>query len=225
MPSLKRYALYKLAECYFRLNDFRKTIETYQTFLKEHHDEVYVATANYRIGVCYELLGQRAEALQYYQNAVNSESKFGDDLYSSRRAKMKLETPLTSFDTLFIQAQNASKSGKYKNAETLLAVLNSNSTLSLEEKAEVEITIGETFFDEDSFAVALQHFQQASLYKLQQERWILPWSHFQSGMCHVKLNDKVSAKKEFEQVLEFDDYDFKNWLNVRAKRELEKLQK
>src|ERR1041385_7899016 len=75
IEGVKEFAEYKLAECYFRLNDFEHARGHYQSFLSEHHDETYIATSYYRIGISYELAGQYEQALPYYRKAAETDRK------------------------------------------------------------------------------------------------------------------------------------------------------
>jgi tetratricopeptide (TPR) repeat protein len=226
LPGVKTFARYKLAECCFRLDEYDQAREYYQTFLHDYHDENYIATSNYRIGLCYEITGQRHNALPYYRHAAEAERKFGDDAYAARKAGALLKSSLASTDILLLKAQNALKAGSYDWAFKLFYKLMDSSDISIEIRAEAIFGVGETFFEKGSYTDALQHYQSVlSLKTEMHERWLLPWSHYQSGQCYQKLGDDVSAQKEFEKVRDYDDYDFKNWLSFRTERELDKLKK
>jgi len=225
IPAVDQFVHYKLAECYFRLQDYKLAISEYLAFLKEYHDDVYIATSNYRVGLCYELFGERSTALLYYEQAAKAHHNFGDDAYSVRHASVRLKYPLAASDTLMIAAQNALKSGNYDKAINLFMMLKSQPGNSPEELAEAEFGIGSAYFEKAAYADALQEFQAIFSISLRDERWLIPWARFQSALCYLKLNNLPAAKKEFEQVLSYDDYDFENWVSFRAKRELEQLHK
>ena len=225
LPALKTFARYKLAECHFRLDDYAQALAEYDAFQKENHDETYKATSNYRVGICCELLGKRASAMPYYGRAAKADPTFGDDAYSARRAGKRLKTPLTQSDTALIRAENALKSGNYDKALALFMDVKNSSACGPEEIAEAEYGAGEALYEKGAYDEARQHFQIVIGLAIQEERWLLPWAHYQSALCWIKLNNILAAKKELEQALEYDDYDFKGWLNYRAGRELEALKK
>ncbi|MFI5252932.1 MAG: tetratricopeptide repeat protein [Bacteroidota bacterium] len=224
IPNARHYIDYKLAECYFRLEEYGHAQECYERFLQNYHDEVYVATANYRIGVCMDMLGKKSEAENYYKIAADSKSKFGDDRYSSRRAAALLKRSLGSDDSVLISAQNLSKSSRYDKALELLARLKISAPSLV--RTEVMYRIGETYYDRGSYGEALKSFQDVlSQHLPKSEEWMFPWAYYYSAMCDVKLGNKIEAKKFFEKTTDYDDYDFEHWLSYRTKRELERLNK
>lgn len=225
LPGVDTYVHYKLAECYFRLEDWPAALTEYQASLNRNRDETYSTTSSYRIGLCYEMSGQRNVALPYYQRAATGNLTFGDDAYSLRRAQERLKSPLALPDTLLIRAQNALRTGNDEKAITLFTSLKNIPLISPDCVGEAEYGIGEALFDRGAYGDALRRFQSVLGLTLTQEGWLLPWSHYQSALCHLKLNNTQSAKNELERALEYDNYDFKNWIEFRAKRELEELGK
>ncbi len=225
LGDLKQYAQYKLAECYFRLGDYNNAKAMYQSFLRNYSDETYRATSNYRIGICYEIENNRDSALVYYRNAVRADRKFGDDAYSARKAQQMLRSPLESADTLLLTMQNAIRSGDYEKARAASSQLSSTTGIFSDMESEAEYLRGESHIEQQTYTLALPFFQSIASKKIEGELWLLPWAHYQSGLCFKKLHDNKSAKREFEQALDYDDYDFQNWLEFRSKRELMKIEK
>ncbi|MBI5215442.1 MAG: DUF3808 domain-containing protein [Ignavibacteriae bacterium] len=224
VPGLKPLSLYKLAECNYRLNNFQNAIDGYKAFLAIYHDENYQATAHHRIGVSYELSGRREQALKHYRASIAAEHRHGDDKYSSRKSEAFLKSPITVADSILLTAKNIYKAGNYGKAKELYNTLETLAGVSLIHRAEAHIGIGELLMEQELYAEALSHFNNVLAMNVGSELWLLPWSHYQLGVCHSKLGNTVVAKKEFERVLEFEEeYDFKNWLTFRTERELEKL--
>ena len=223
MNGIRPFVNYKLAECYFRLSEYDEARTLYQALLKEHKDETYSATSNYRIGLCCEMMGQREMALPFYKRAIAADRSFGDDAYSARRAEHRLKMPLSATDTALLQAQNALRSGAYGQSLTLFSKLKTVPATSPDILAEAIYGIGETEVEQSSYAEALQQFQLVLSFSVKEEQWLIPWSHYQSALCYLKLGQRDAAHKEFEKVLDYDNYDFKNWLTFRTERELAKF--
>ena len=186
---------------------------------------MYRATANYRIGVCFEFAGRRDSAIVYYRAATRSDRKFGDDAYSVRKSELRLESRLQAADSLLIVTQNAVHSGNYDDAIKTSSSITALSGVSSDMLLEAEYLRAESYFEKKSYAEALHGYQSMSGKTAERELWLIPWSHYQSGLCLLKLNNPTLAKKEFEQAQEYDEYDFHNWLEFRTKRELEKIEK
>lgn len=223
--GIRTFTSYKLAECYFRLNDFKAAREEYQRFLQRYRDQIYSATANYRIGFCYELAGQRDSAIVYYQRAAKNERRFGDDAYSARKAELLLGSPMLGLDSLLCTAQNAGKSGNHDGAFRIFSRLNDVSQQRPDVHAEILYGLGESLYERKLYSDALASFRQIPQEKIERELWLKPWAHYYSGLCFVKIGEPFNAKKEFELALEYEEYDFKNWLDFRSRRELDKLDK
>ena len=226
IPALQQFVNYKLAECYFRLGDFGHAQECYTRFLKDYHDDLYRATSNYRIGISMELAGKRDDAQKYYKLAASAKSRHGDDRYSARKADNTLRFGLAPDDSLLLSAQNMLCSGNYAGAIPLFTLLRSRPGVSNILKAEAVYGLGQISYLQGSYAEALKSFLEvASMQLPQSDEWLVPWSHYFSGLCSEKMHDAETAKRSFEKTTDYDDYDFENWLNYRAKQELEHLKK
>jgi tetratricopeptide (TPR) repeat protein len=224
VPGLKALSLYKLAECNFHLGNYEQAIEEYEAFLSIFHDESYRATAHFRIGVGYEMTGHRERAVKYYQASRLAEHKQGDDRYSSRKAEIFLKSPISFADSLLLCAKNAFKSGKYDDAIELYKELDSLDGAPVSHRAEARFGIGETLTEQKKYAEAIHYFGFITTANVGNEQWLLPWTHYELGICHSNIGNKTVAQHEFEQVLTFDEeYDFKNWLGFRTEHELERL--
>jgi tetratricopeptide (TPR) repeat protein len=224
IPGLRNFIDYKLGECYFRLRDYPHSQEYYQRFLNKYKDEVYNATANYRIGICREMTGRKNESTKYFALAEVSKSKFGDDKYSARKAVYFAKNPFGYNDSLLLCAQNLFKSGKYDKAIELYARLKSQPSLSSVMRTEAIYGMGETYFEQGSYTNALKYFQEVTAQHLPaSDIWMFPWAYYYSGISCLKLNNKPEAKKAFEKVSDYDEYDFEQWLSYRTKLELDRL--
>ncbi len=224
VPGLKAIALYKLAECNFRLNKHEEYIEQYKLFLSIFKDDHYRATAQFRIGVGYEITGRRSQALKHYQACRNAEHKHGDDAYASRKAEHYIKSPISDADSMLLNAKNAFKSGTYDKAIALYMMLDTLQGVPVAIKTEAVYLLGEVFVEQKKYAEALPYFGRTLSSNIGDENWLTPWAHYQLGMCHTNIGNKTVAKHEFELALNIDDdYDFKNWLTFRAERELERL--
>ncbi|TAK60913.1 MAG: DUF3808 domain-containing protein [Bacteroidetes bacterium] len=224
VPGLKAISLYKLAECNFRKHKFQDAIKEYDAFLSVFDDEHYRATAHFRIGISYEMLGQRAQAVKHYQAARAEERRHGDDRYSARKAEILIKAPMSGVDSLLMCAKNAFKTGAYNTAKELYKKLDSLQSISPSLRAEARFGIGEILIEQEAFAEALPYFNSVLTINVGEEFWLIPWSHYQLGFCHSKLGNSTVARHEFEAVQDYDEnYDFKNWLGFRTERELERL--
>jgi tetratricopeptide (TPR) repeat protein len=219
------YAMYKLACCYFSLGAYDDARRMYQSFLHGYHEGMYRATSNYHIGLCFELAGRRDSAIGYYRKALRTDRKFGDDAYASRRAGLLVNAPLSPADTLLIAAGNALHTGAYDEAIEAASRLASSAGVPGDVALQAEFLRGESYFWKKSYAEALPRYRAAAAQTPAAETWLLPWSHYQSGLCLLKMDDASGALEEFRRAQDYDEYDFHNWLEFRIKREIEKIEK
>lgn len=222
--GLEKFMRYKLAECYFRMNDWPKALAAYGSFLRRYEDETYIATANYRVGLCWEFTGRRDTAVTYYRKAAAAHHHFGDDAYASRKAAVKLKSRALPSDSLLVVAGNFFAAGSYDAAVKAYATLQGLVPRTDETSVEAEFGIGYARYEQGLYDEAAAAFRRVSQAQVKQERWLLPWAHYLTGQCALKRNASAEARASFERAADYDDYDFDNWLSFRARRELEKLE-
>lgn len=223
IPGAVTFATYKLAECYYRLEDFARAREAYHAFLLNYTDDPYVATTLYRLGICYEMEGNYREATKYYSRAQESPRGTGDDAYCRRKAQFRLSGQMTRVDTLLLHAQNRLRTGDYTAAKNTFLELLSLPGLPADISAEARYGLGETLIELGAYEEAITNFTATLRTKVVTELWLYPWSYFQRGTCYNKLGRRQEALEEFTKVGDFEDYDFENWLSFRTSRELDRL--
>jgi tetratricopeptide (TPR) repeat protein len=72
-PYYTPLAVASMADKYFQMGEYKRTIRLYEDLKKKHPRYPYVhAKAEYKIGECYEKLGQAAIAKQYYKRCFDT---------------------------------------------------------------------------------------------------------------------------------------------------------
>lgn len=69
-------AHYYLAECYRELDYYDRSIDHYTVVINLHREPVWVARANYNIGVVYERQGRYRDAHSRYESALKASPSF-----------------------------------------------------------------------------------------------------------------------------------------------------
>jgi tetratricopeptide (TPR) repeat protein len=226
IPGLEPYIYEKLAECYFRKEEYGKARGLYEKFVSLRRDELYLGSAYYRLGICDEMLGLRDSAIAAYKHAAASDRKFGDDSYSARRAAKRLNAPLAANDSLLLHAQNLDRCGRFESAIEAYQRLLARSQLDGLTRIEAVYGQGEAELGKGDTAKGRVNFDQVTGMQVpEDEKWFYPWSYYRSGSCALTMKDTATAKIKFEKALTYEDYDFENWLSFRAKRKLEDIQR
>ncbi len=225
LDGLRDFANYKLAECWFRSDSLAQARKSYEEFLREYDGDTYVATAVYRIGLSWELAGNREKAMKYYRRAAEADRSFGEDQYSARKARHFLNTPVHHYDSLLLAAENSLYSGRYDRAIDLFRQLSSSNDASADIVRRSEYGIGEALYEKKMFAEARETFRRLETEDVSGEQWLHPWSYYNAARCSIHLGDRTAALAELEHVTNYDDYDYENWLSFRTDQEIQKLKK
>ena len=217
------FADLRIGDCYFRRGEYRKAYEAFTGFLAVRTPFQFEALGSYYAGIALELLGDRVAALALYDRASRAEAKHGDDIYAARHAAQLVKSPLSAIDSLIMLGRSAYRRSDFEEASRFYTVVLQNSGANGDRKGEAAYGLGECAFDRQQYDDAAVQFREALKLNVKSERWVLPWSHFMLGQIAVKAGDFAAARKEFNRVLDYDDYDGRNWLSFRAEQELERL--
>ncbi len=202
-----------LGDAYRFKNNFSDAIQWYTKYMNSTNiDSSARYSANYRIGLCYELSNDRNTAVQYYQKAIQN-----DD------AQVRLKHPLSYVDIALVKMSNNFDAGDYqlviKSAEELMTI----SSLNEDQRGEKYFRLGRAYFELGNFNKSIEMFGQVLQIKVFRQNWILPNTHYRLGLALLKVGDKKKAKKEFETALKFKNYTGERRLKFGIESELDKL--
>ena len=82
----KKLGTYESAEQYFEKQEWKKAILSFQKYADEFPKGKNVADAKYKIGVCFQELGMKEEAMAYYEEVV---ANYGAS-EAGKKAKLRL---------------------------------------------------------------------------------------------------------------------------------------
>lgn len=223
IPRLYEFTLFRLGECNFKLGNYNKAIDYYKEFIKTYSEQVYVTQAFLNLAVALEFTKRRDEALQYYQQAANSKSKYGDDLYAMELSKKFFKNRIGELDSLLIVARNFNKSGNYLGAMSIYKSLLERDNLNDEQKQEIFFKYGECCYDAKMYKEAEINFREVIKLNNDKNNWMIPWSKFYLGQIYHKAENKSESIKYFENVLNYSNYLNERWLRYRVERILKSL--
>ncbi|ACF12811.1 Tetratricopeptide TPR_2 repeat protein [Chloroherpeton thalassium ATCC 35110] len=219
--SISKFALFRLAELHFRLNDFEKAKAFLLTFEKKANYALYTAQLHYLLGVSEWMLGENQQAKEHFEKAKAS-GENPDELFMQRRAKFFLEHGISETSKAILLGKNAFDSGRYPAALTYLEPLLST-PLKKDELAEVHYLLARIQDETGQSENAIANYQ--ACYKLfaQKERYLAPFSRYYLGKLYAKQGHTKLAYEELEKSLRYISYDFEDILKEKAKYELEKI--
>jgi tetratricopeptide (TPR) repeat protein len=201
----------RLGHAYRFKNQWQEAIAWYKKFLTlETSDTARINNVNYNIGLCYELSGDRTTALPYYQR-------------SSRSSKERLKKPMTGFDIEIEKMKNHFNAGyKAKGFDAGSALL-ARQDMSDDERAVILMELGSTYFEEKEYTQAAMHFTQITGLTIKEKNWLVPYAHYQLGLCFLRNVQKGLAKQSFEKVLTFENYENEERIKEATEEELDKI--
>jgi len=178
----------------------------------------------YRYAVSCELTGDRTTAVAICSRIRKS----SDDLrpyerYYFRRSQELLAQPLTQGEATLIRAGNAAGA---KNYLASLQLAEEGARLAAGEPEVLSralLAVMQALYELKRYDDAVQIAPRIFALSPRRELWILPHAYFKLGQSLVKLNRMGEARKAFDMVDEFDDYDFQERLERNVEEELDKL--
>jgi len=216
-----------LGNAYYRMNVFDKAVD----YLKKYMNYVTVDDMYnrrlYSIGVSYELMGKRDEAMNFYRQA---RSNFTDDNEWEKfwfgKLNYRIQNKITIIDSLLIVADNNRAIGKLDEAMDDYSRLQGGFDQIYNDDAKIQINhgIAQVFFKQKDYNKAIEQFKMNLFLKPIDEKWLVPEAYFQIGRCLLRLGNKSEAQEYFDKALEIDyDYDFKDSMDNKIKNELSKF--
>ncbi|MFQ3608340.1 MAG: tetratricopeptide repeat protein [Chloroherpetonaceae bacterium] len=218
------YALFRLAELQFRLNQFENAKKSYLRYLSILDLDLYRAQTYYKLGLCSELLGNRQSALAYYKQAVSNTDN-PDELYARRKAKELLARPISNAEQKLLLARNHFDAGKHDSALfTLHPLFQQEGSLNADERAEFYYRLARIYDETGKDSDAILFYQKCYGTKAERERYLAPQSRLHLGRLYARKGEIAKAKDEFEKATRYVSFDFEKELRREIKLELAKLE-
>ncbi len=217
------FAQFRIGEAYFRLNDFENAKRYMQRFVKSVNDKAFRSVAFVRLGVCYEVEGDRANALKAYTFAMNDKSITTEDRWARRKAKEYVSAPMSERMKQLIRGENAVESRNCSAGEQMLRPIADDASASIEERALAWYFIGESYRLREQYALARSAYQRIAQIQPTTEKWLLPWSFYRLSECAYAEKNIESARGYLDKAKVYSRFDFEEWLIFALERDVMKL--
>jgi tetratricopeptide (TPR) repeat protein len=221
--ALSWYAAIRIADIFYRQNNYAAAQKNYLLYQQYSSLEVYTAQVNYRLGVCSEILGNRDEAVHYYKLAT-SDNESSDEAYAKRQARERLMRPMTDVQKKILIGRNFFDAGRYAESLAALEPL-LKEQLSADDAGELHYRLGRTYHEMKRYADATREYQAAYQTKPDRERMFQPYARFNLAKLYVETGQPDLAEIEFEKAGRYTAYDYERGLKRDVELELEKISK
>lgn len=224
-PRLVNSSYYLMGNIYYEKNEPEKAIEVYAKSVENaakfpNRDDGIYSWGLFKQGECYEMLGDRAAAVNFYQRVHKSDNK-----YAYEKAQVRLKTPMLRIDYDLIRARNYMITRDFDAAiavyeSVLPQISNASLDYPLDRLPELFYNIGRAKYEKQAYAEAIKEFKKVLALKPIRERWIRPWTHYRLGKCYQFLGDVEHALKQYKLAYKFDDGELRFEID-KINRELE----
>lgn len=213
-----------LAGCYFIRNDFPNARDHAELYLQKTENRENVPNSiYYRLGVCYEALGQRDKAVAMYRQmkSVDPDAEAWNYRHY-RKGQARLERPLSAIDLALIKAENAASIREYNTAEQLYGEVLAHSP-DEDQRALALYGLAQVRAEQNRDIEAVETARQLVALRPARETWVIPHGYYALGHSLAKLGMNKEAREAMKKVDDYGGYEFQSRLESRVERELQKL--
>lgn len=218
---MRKTTLSLLGNAYFSLNDFPNATGCLEEFagLTEPKDKINISM--FTLGVSCEMSGNRNKALQYYNRVktdfINEKTGETEKLFY-RLSKDRIKKPINTLDSLNIIAMNYKDSRQYEKSKSIYEYVENSGKLKNyddDELVRFYYEYGRLMVELRNTEKAVELFGKAVSTKPDSETWLVPHSYFELAKIYHRQGNYAKAGIMFEEIKEYEDYDFEQFLEMR----------
>ncbi len=213
------FAHFRIGEAYYRLNEFEKAKISFQRFVKTVNDKTFRSIALLRLGVCYEMTGDRANAVKAYTLCRDDFSITVEDRWARRKAKEYLVVPMDEITKQYLRGENAVESLNFTQGQALLQPIIENAQYG----AQASYFLGESYRLQGQYTQARTAYQKVIQMRNSVEAWLVPWAFYRLSQCSYAENKLEESRSYLEKAKVYSGYDFEEWLMFALERDVLKL--
>lgn len=216
---------YLTAEYALHKNDKNTAIEHYKNYISKAENDLFKADSYFKTGLCHELQKQRNEALAYYQKAIaEPDSEQEEDKQAKKYAQELLKNPLNGIQIDLRTARNYADGGYYNKA--IEQIQNYQTTLSAyqyTEQAEWYYRMARIVHAQKKWELAVQYYKKCTEINLVQAIWMQVYAWYYMGNVYELQKNNTKAKECYQKALSYNNYEYQNSLERRAKAALQRV--
>ncbi len=213
-------SLARLGQCAFLTNDFNNARSYFQAYLRKTQEKTFVAMSWYHIGVCFELAGNRDNAVKAYERARSASIDSPEDMAARRRAVIRLRSPLNQTDILLLQAMNNVNAQAYNDALVKAVAAMKRKPLTGTQDAQAFYVFARSFQNQGDWKRAINSYRLAIEAKGNEETWISPWSYYHMADCYLQIGDRTRWKRSLTLAKNYHVYDYEPQLRFLIERDV-----
>jgi len=126
---------------------------------------------------------------------------------------------MNTLDSLLILALNLRESLKFEESVNIYEEISEKSLLqkynTVDYKIKFHFESGLSYSYAGNTKKALEQFNKCITLSPENETWLVPHSYFEMGKIYFREGKKDKAEEMFEEIYEYDDFDFESFLDIR----------
>jgi len=216
------YLDFLTAEIFLFKGEYLQAKGYYQKFLNQYHGKNFIKDCYYKLLLTAWLNNEEALAKSYFPKILaNGQAVYDGDKYAQKFAE-KGELP----NKILMKARLYFDGGFYQQAlQTINQFTTDNSSISDKDMIEFNYRKGRIFHQ-------LNNYSQASIFYLKTielsknlNYYFAPNSALQMGYIYKEQGNKELARVYFNKARSYQDYEYKNSIDSKAKAALQELKK
>lgn len=205
-----------LANLFFAKEQYDSALVHYNLFRDLRVNNDYTGFANLMTGICYELLGNRNQAIRYYEKSDEGNKDLDEDIYAERLGKLLISKPINDEFKFILHIKNLIRQNKLKDAEEKLKDVLSENRYSTKVKSESYLLLSDIYLINKKFEDALENSLQCIKLNASKENTITANSYYNAAVALVNLSHENEAIDYLDKIEQIDDFDFQTSLKNKA---------
>jgi len=203
------FSNFLLGDVLYKKNEFESAIDYYQIFLETTPDNDYTGIASFRLGISYEISGERDSAKIYFENCSKGNMDIDDDIFAKRKGLIYFKRTLSENEIDVLKAANLIEAGEFKAGyDSLTGLL--ETIVGNKLRAETYLYLSEAAFHLGNYLESLSLASAALKTEVQDEKWILAYANYFAARSNKELGDSLAMNYFIEEVENYSDYDYQN---------------
>ena len=210
--QITAFSNFLMGDVLFKQNNFSSAVEYYRNFIATSPDNDYLGIAYLRLGICYEVEGDSADAVEAFNSTKKGNRDIEDDIFAERMGEIYAQQHLRLHEIDLIKYANLIDNGNYNAAydslSGLLEELNGDSL-----KAEVNLNLSKAAFYLGHYKESINFALTAKQLDNYGKNWIKPYSCYYAARADKKLGNIQEFNKFIDEAESYTDYDYRKNLH------------
>jgi tetratricopeptide (TPR) repeat protein len=215
------YANYQLGEVYLHKGSYELAVSAYRNFLQSYKGQNYVKDTHYKIGVCYWLMSNQAEADASFEKARAAGKETTEADKHAARSLSENNYPNVALSKI----RYATDGGYYEVASKLANDLDENDFRAAKDKVEFTYRKARLHHKLNQVAEASALYQKTITQQGTEDWYFAPNACLQLGYLYLEQRNSDMSRNYFEKALAYKKHEYKNSIDSKAKSALAQLKK